>query len=148
MKKLLGLGIVLVSCLALVACGSGDDTTVSSSVSSTPSSAVSSSTVAESSTQEATTTESSSSAANEGKEYTTEEAETALNAGEDLTGAIVTITVDEFEPASAFGYNIMTGEHLNFVSSENPNVNIGDTLKVKVVKITSTLGSFIITYEK
>lgn len=90
----------------------------------------------------------SSSASPSAKTYATAaEAETALNSGEDLTGSIITFTVDEFEPNSAFGYNMMTGEHLNFVSSSNPNVGVGDTVTVKVTSVSSTLGSFVINYE-
>lgn len=81
-------------------------------------------------------------------DYTTAKAESALNAGKDLTGKTVKITVDKLVPNSAFGYNIETGKHLNFVSSENPKVKKGDTLIVKVKKTTSSLGSFVITYTK
>lgn len=73
--------------------------------------------------------------------------ESALNDGEDLSGKTVTITVDTLVPNSAFGYNIQTGEHLNFCSEKNPGVSEGDTLNVKVVEVASMLGSFIITYE-
>ncbi len=74
--------------------------------------------------------------------------ETALNNGEDLTGKTVTFTADELEPQSAFGYNIFAGEHLNFVSPENPNIKVGEEVTVKVTKIESMMGSWIISYEK
>ena len=74
--------------------------------------------------------------------------ETALNAGDDLTGKTVTFTVNELVPDSAFGYNLQTGEHLNFCSSNNPGVKEGDSVTVKVTEITSMLGSYIISYEK
>ncbi len=51
-------------------------------------------------------------------------------------------------PESAFGYNMTTGEHLNFCSSENPGVKAGDTVTVKVTKVQSVLKSWIISYEK
>ena len=89
-----------------------------------------------------------SSTKEEKADYTTEQAEKALNDGESIDGKTVKITVDKLVPNSAFGYNIQTGEHLNFVSSENPNVKEGDSLVVKVSKVESTLGSFIITYTK
>lgn len=73
--------------------------------------------------------------------------EAALNNGDDLTGKTVSIDVDNFEPQSAFGYDIWAGEHLNFVSSNNPNVKEGDTITVKATEIKSVLGSWIITYE-
>lgn len=73
--------------------------------------------------------------------------ESALNAGEDLTGKTVRFTVNVFEPASAFGYNMQTGEHLNFCSASNPKVSVGDTVTVKVEEVTSMLGSWIISYK-
>lgn len=77
-----------------------------------------------------------------------EDFEAALNAGEDLNGKTVTFTVTEAVPNSAFGYNLMAGEHLNFCSSQNPNAKAGDTLTVRVTGVTSVLGSWIIGYEK
>ena len=73
--------------------------------------------------------------------------ESALNAGEDLTGKTVAFTVNELVPDSAFGYNIHAGEHLNFCSPNNPGVKTGDTLTVKVTEVTSMLGSYLIGYE-
>ncbi len=73
--------------------------------------------------------------------------ETALNNGEDVTNKTVTLSVDKFVPDSAFGYNIQTGEHLNFCSSNNPNVKTGDVITVKVTEATSMLDSYIISYE-
>lgn len=81
-------------------------------------------------------------------DYTTEQAESALNEGENIEGKTVEITVDKFIPDGTLGYTIWTGEHLNFVSSENPEVKEGDTITVKVTKVESALGSFIINYEK
>ena len=76
-----------------------------------------------------------------------EDFETALNAGEDLTGKTVTFTVDAFVPNSAFGYNMQAGEHLNFCSTTNPNVKQGDTVTIKVTEVLSVLGSYIIKHE-
>lgn len=73
--------------------------------------------------------------------------ETALNNGENVTNKTVTISVEKLVPNSAFGYNIQTGEHLNFCSSDNPNVEIGDVVTVKVTEVSSMLGSYIISYE-
>ncbi|WP_233278828.1 hypothetical protein [Floricoccus penangensis] len=71
-----------------------------------------------------------------------------MNAGDDLTGKTVEVRVAKLVPNSAFGYNIEAGKHLNFVSPENPNVKEGDTVVLKVDKITSTMGSYVITYKK
>lgn len=81
-------------------------------------------------------------------DYNTKEFESALNDGEDLVGKIVEVEIEHIEPDSAFGYNLQAGEHLNFVSSKNPNVEIGDTITVEVEEVDSMLGSFIITYKK
>jgi hypothetical protein len=81
-------------------------------------------------------------------DYTTKQFETALNKGDNLEGKTVSVTVNEFVPNSAFGYNIQTGKHLNFVSVDNPNVKKGDKLILKVTKVASALGSYVISYEK
>lgn len=73
--------------------------------------------------------------------------ENALNAGEDLTGKTVRFTVNELIPNSAFGYNLLAGEHLNFCSAENPGAKKGDAVVAKATEIQSMLGSFIIKYE-
>lgn len=80
-------------------------------------------------------------------DYTAAKAETALNAGKDIEGKTVSFTVKEVVPDSAFGYNLEAGKHLNFTSSENPKVKKGDKVTVKVKKVTSMMGSWIITYE-
>ena len=81
-------------------------------------------------------------------DYTEKDAETALVAGEDLEGKTVEITVKDFVPDGAMGYTIHAGEHLNFVSPDNPKIEKGDVLVVKIEKVTSMLGSFVMTYEK
>ncbi|OFI46872.1 hypothetical protein BG262_03515 [Floricoccus penangensis] len=81
-------------------------------------------------------------------DYTESQFEDKLNAGDDLTGKTVEVRVAKLVPNSAFGYNIEAGKHLNFVSPENPNVKEGDTVVLKVDKITSTMGSYVITYKK
>lgn len=77
-----------------------------------------------------------------------EEFEAALNSGIDGTGKTVVFTVVDFKPDSAFGYNLIAGEHLNFCSPDHPNAQIGDTLTVRVTEIQSMLGSYIIIYER
>ena len=81
-------------------------------------------------------------------DYTTEEFEQALINGEDVTGKRVVVKVKRFEPQSAFGFNMIAGENLNFVSAENPNVQEGDEIVVTVDRVASMMGSFIITYTK
>lgn len=81
-------------------------------------------------------------------DYTTEEFELALNNGDVVEGKLVEVSVLELDPNSAMGYNILAGEHLNFVSAENPQVDEGDTIVVQVEKVASIFGSFIITYKK
>ena len=74
--------------------------------------------------------------------------EAALNAGENLEGKIVRFTVKEFHPQSKWGYNLWAGEHLNFVSTRNPDLKVGDEAVVKAATIESIMGSWKITYEK
>ncbi|MGF9891428.1 hypothetical protein ABEX78_22455 [Priestia megaterium] len=81
-------------------------------------------------------------------DYTTKQFEAALNKGEDLEGKTVSVDVSKIVPNSAFGYNIQAGEHLNFVSADNPNVKEGEKVILKVEEVKSMMGSFVITYEK
>lgn len=74
--------------------------------------------------------------------------EAALNNGENLEGKIVQFTADELHPQSAYGYNIWAGEHLNFISSRNPDIEAGSTVVVKATTIESIGGSWFISYEK
>ncbi|WP_424685179.1 hypothetical protein [Enterococcus sp.] len=81
-------------------------------------------------------------------DFTTEEAETALNDGKSIDGKTVSITVDKFIPDGTLGYTIWSGEHLNLISSTNPKVEEGDKIIVKVKKVENSLGSWFISYEK
>ena len=74
--------------------------------------------------------------------------EAALNAGENLEGKIVQFEALELHPQSAYGYNVWAGEHLNFISSRNPDIKAGEMVIVKANVIESSLGSWFITYEK
>lgn len=74
--------------------------------------------------------------------------EAALNAGENLEGKVVQFKALELHPDSAAGYNVWAGEHLNFISSRNPDIKAGDTVVVRTTEITSSLGSWFIKYEK
>ena len=74
--------------------------------------------------------------------------EEALNRGENLENKTLMFTVTELHPDSALGFNVCGGEHLNFISSRNPDLKVGDTAGVKATEITSLLGSWIIRYEK
>lgn len=74
--------------------------------------------------------------------------EAALNNGQNLEGKIVQFIADELHPNSAYGYNVWAGEHLNFISSRNPDINQGDTVTIKATKIESIGGSWFIEYEK
>ena len=74
--------------------------------------------------------------------------EEALNRGENLENKTLMFTVTELHPDSALGFNVCGGEHLNFISSRNPDLKVGDTAGVKATEITSMFGSWIIKYEK
>lgn len=71
-----------------------------------------------------------------------------LNDGKNLEGKVVQFLAKEIHPNSKLGYNVWAGEHLNFVSSRNPDINQDDIVTVKTTTIESVLGSWIIRYEK
>ena len=74
--------------------------------------------------------------------------EAALNDGKNLEGKVVRFIAGEFHPQSKLGYNVWAGEHLNFVSSRNPDIQEGDTVTVKTTTIENMAGSWVINYEK
>ena len=74
--------------------------------------------------------------------------EAALNEGKNLEGKVVRFTAREIHPNSAIGFNVWAGEHLNFVSSRNPDIEVDDTVTVRTTTIESISGSWIINYEK
>ena len=74
--------------------------------------------------------------------------EAALNEGKNLEGKVVRFTAKEIHPNSALGFNVWAGEHLNFVSSRNPDIRENDTVAVRTTTIESISGSWIIKYEK
>ena len=73
--------------------------------------------------------------------------EESVNNGDDVIGKVVTITVDKIVLTTAFGYNIQTGEHLNFVSEKHPGVKVGDVITVKITDIIAMFGSYLFKYE-
>ena len=74
--------------------------------------------------------------------------EAALNEGKNLEGKVVRFIAGEFHPDSKLGYNVWAGEHLNFVSSRNPDIQEGDTVTVKTTTIENMADSWVINYEK
>lgn len=74
--------------------------------------------------------------------------EAALNEGKNLEGKVVRFIAGEFHPQSKLGYNVWAGEHLNFVSSRNPDIQEGDTVTIKTTTIENMAGSWVINYEK
>lgn len=74
--------------------------------------------------------------------------EKALNEGKDVINKTVVFDVIEYKPNSALGINCWSGEHLNFISSNELNVEKGYYVLGKVLKVTKTLGgSWKIEYE-
>lgn len=74
--------------------------------------------------------------------------EADLNAGKNLVGKTVSFVAAELHPQSLYGYDIWAGEHLNFISSKNPDIEVGQTVTVKVTAVESAIGSWFIGYEK
>ena len=81
-------------------------------------------------------------------DYTTDEFEKALNDGEEVQGKTVSVEIAETAPDSPLGFNLQAGEHLNFVSSDNPELKAGDEFIAEVEEVENMLGSYIITYKK
>ena len=74
--------------------------------------------------------------------------EQALNNGDKVNGKIVQFNVVEYKPDSALGINCWSGEHLNFISESELDVNKGDIIIGKVTsEPTKPLGSWEIHYE-
>lgn len=80
--------------------------------------------------------------ANEGKNvyYRDEVAfETALNNGENVVGKTVTFVVSSVKPDSILGFDLWSGEHLNFVTDSDPGIREGQVVTAKI-KSVSTWG--------
>lgn len=74
--------------------------------------------------------------------------EAALNEGKNLENKVVRFVAGEFHPDSKLGYNVWAGEHLNFVSSRDPDLQEGDIVTVRTTTIENVIGSWVINYEK
>ncbi|MEK3799697.1 hypothetical protein MHI18_15985 [Peribacillus sp. FSL H8-0477] len=57
-----------------------------------------------------------------------------------MEGKTVSVKVVEIVSVSAFGYNIQTGKHLDFVSTDIPNLKKGDKVILKAKEVKSALG--------
>ena len=75
------------------------------------------------------------------------EFEKALNAGDNATGKITKFVARDLRPDSSFGYNVVSGEHLNFITQKDPKIKIGQTVTAKIEEIESFMGSWIIKYD-
>ena len=82
--------------------------------------------------------------------YDAETFECDLNAGVNVNGKIVQFYVNDYKPDSILGINTWAGEHLNFISEDELDVEVGDYIIGKVTSApTKTLlgGSWKIPYE-
>ena len=73
--------------------------------------------------------------------------EDALNDGEQVVGKVVVFRADELHPDSALGYNIWSGEHLNFITDGDPGILQGEEVTAKVLNVTKHSVSWRIYYE-
>ena len=79
---------------------------------------------------------------------TAEDFEKALNDGKKVKGKIVMFAINDYKPDSVLGINCWAGEHLNFISEKELEVEKGYTVIGKVTEEpTSVLGSWKIKYE-
>lgn len=78
-------------------------------------------------------------------DYTTSEAESKLNSGENLSGKIIDVEILTVENNTELGQNIQAGEHLNFYpDKQQTGLKDGQHIKFKVNDAQSTLGSWLI----
>ena len=77
---------------------------------------------------------------------TAEEIEKDLNSGVDVIGKIVKFKVKAYGD-SRFGKNAQSGEHLNFISNDDPQLNINDEVICVVKKTDSFIGTWLLNYE-
>lgn len=135
MKKFLSLMLIVIMTLSLVACGAENDSTENVSD--------------ENVTEDYNYPTKDNSSEKVTVDYNNErDFEALLNADIDVTGKVVTFTVDKIAPDSAFGFNLQTGEHLNFCSEEAQDVKVGDSVTVRVTAVETFLYSYIISYER
>jgi hypothetical protein len=73
--------------------------------------------------------------------------ETALNNGEDTVGKTVVFTVASVHPDSLLGFNLWSGEHLNFVSDSDPGIEEGQAVFARITKAENFGDSWEIHYE-
>ena len=74
--------------------------------------------------------------------------EKAINNGKKVINKIVKFAVKEYKPNSALGINCWSGEHLNFVSTQEIEVQKGDEVIGRITKEPlEFLGSWKIEYE-
>ena len=74
--------------------------------------------------------------------------ESALNDGIKVKGKIVRFDVIEYKPNSAMGFNCWSGEHLNFISETELDVEKGDVVIGRITKEPSkSFGSWKVPYE-
>lgn len=74
--------------------------------------------------------------------------ESALNDGAKVKGKIVRFDVIEYKPNSAMGINCWSGEHLNFISETEIDVEKGDIVIGRITKEPSkSFGSWKVPYE-
>lgn len=59
-------------------------------------------------------------------------------------GDIVTFTVNKVTEDSKFGYNLQSGEHLNFILPSSIDAKVGNAYTVKIDRIKTSLDSYII----
>lgn len=76
-----------------------------------------------------------------------EDFESALNDGVNATNKIVSFNVSKVSPDSAAGFNVMAGEHLNFISNEERKIKENDQATVLVSNAKSKFGSWFIDYK-
>ena len=73
--------------------------------------------------------------------------EAALNNGEDTVGKTVVFIVKSVHPDSLLGFDLWSGEHLNFVTDSDPGIKEGQAVLARITYVDDFAGSWEIHYE-
>lgn len=73
--------------------------------------------------------------------------ENDLNNGINTEGKVVKFKVIEYNLNTLYGNNAWAGEHLNFISKDDPQLNIDNEVVCKIVSVNEKFGSWYVNYE-
>lgn len=84
---------------------------------------------------------------NQETNYSEDELEQKLNDNEDVINKIVEFKTKDNPVSNSYGYDIFAGEHLNFVSYDEPNIKKDDIVIARIIDVEKIMNSYIIRYK-